>query len=71
MNEKIVHFLKNIIDEQNVGYTLVSEKTGIDCQRLTRIFDQDAVISGSELICISRALGVKHSELMALLDSAA
>lgn len=71
MNEKIIRFLKDNIDRQGMKYTFLSQKTGIDYQRLMRIFNQNAVISGSELICLCKFLGIKQPELMALVDDAA
>lgn len=71
MNEKIIHFLKDNIDRQGMKYTFLSQKTGIDYQRLMRIFNQNATISGSELICLCKFLGIKQPELMALVDDAA
>jgi transcriptional regulator with XRE-family HTH domain len=71
MNAKIVQFFKNIIESKGVKYTFVAEKSGIEYQRLMRIFNQNATISGSELICLSRVLEVEHSALMELLDSVA
>lgn len=71
MNAKIIHFLKEIINERGMKYTFVSEKTGIEYQRLMRIFNQNATISGSELICLCKILEVDQADLMALLDSVA
>lgn len=71
MNEKIIHFLKDNIDRLGMKYTYLSQKTGIDYQRLMRIFNQNATISGSELICLCKFLGIKQPELMALVDDAA
>ena len=36
-----------------------------------RIFNQNAIISGSQLICLCKLLEVKQSELMELLESVA
>ena len=66
MNEKIVRFLKNVIDNKGIKYI-----SGISYQRLMRIFNQNAIISGSELICLCKLLEVKQSELMELLESVA
>lgn len=64
MNEDIILFLKRKIESKGMTYIFISEKTGIDYQRLIQIFDQDTVISGSELLCICRTLEVGHEELM-------
>lgn len=69
MNEKIIRFLKDTIRLRDMKYTFVSKAAGIEYQRLMRLFNQNAVISGSELICLCRVLGVRQEELMALLDS--
>ncbi len=71
MNAKIIQFFKNIIERKGIKYTFVAEKSGIEYQRLMRIFHQNATISGSELICLSKVLEVEQSALMDLLDVAA
>lgn len=71
MNTKIIQFLKNIIDCKGIKYKFVSDKSGVEYQRLMRIFNQNATISGSELICLCRVLEVKQSSLMELLDEVA
>lgn len=71
MNVKIIQFFKNTIEGKGVKYTLVAEQSGIEYQRLMRIFNQNATISGSELICLSRALDITQSALMELLKEAA
>ncbi|QHQ62548.1 hypothetical protein Ana3638_18615 [Anaerocolumna sedimenticola] len=71
MNAKIIQFFKNIIERKGIKYTFVAERSGIEYQRLMRIFHQNATISGSELICLSKVLEVEQSALMNLLDAAA
>lgn len=68
MNAKIIYFLKQIISHRGMKYTFLSEKAGIEYQRLIRILNQNATISGSELICLCRVLEIKQSDLMSLLD---
>lgn len=68
MNDKIIQFLKSFIRNKGLDYTFVSETTGIEYRRLMQIFNQNAVISGSELVCLGKALEIRQSELMALLD---
>ena len=67
MNTKIIQFLRNVIERKGMKYTFVAEKSGIGYQRLMRIFNQNATISGSELICLSRVLEIEQSALMDLL----
>lgn len=71
MNDRIIQFLKTLITNKGMKYTFVSEKASIEYQRLMRIFNQNATISGSELICLCKVLDVQQSELMALFDSVA
>ncbi len=71
MNEKIVRFLKSVIDNKGIKYIFISKNSGISYQRLMRIFNQNAIISESELICLCKLLEVKQSELMELLESIA
>lgn len=71
MNEKIVRFLKDVIDNKGIKYIFISKNSGISYQRLMRIFNQNAIISGSELICLCKLLEVKQSELMKLLENIA
>lgn len=71
MNAKIVQFFKNIIEYKGIKYIFVAEKSGIDYQHLMKIFNQNETISGSELICLSRALEVEQAALMGLLENGA
>ncbi len=71
MNAKIVDYLRDSIKEKGIKYKFISEKTNIEYQRLIRIFNQNAVISGSELICLCKVLNIQQSELMALIDNIA
>lgn len=59
MNEYIAKYLKNKINETGITYRNVSKKTGIEYQRLMRIFNQNAVISASELITLCNVLGIE------------
>lgn len=59
MNEYIVKYLKNKIEETGVTYKNISRKTGIEYQRLMRIFNQNATISASELITLCNTLGIE------------
>lgn len=68
MNNAIIVFLKNIISQKGIKYVFVSGKSGIEYQRLMRIFNQNAMISGSELIRLCKVLEVEQAELMALVD---
>lgn len=68
-NIKIICFLKNIINQRGTKYTFISERTEIDYQRIMRIFNQNATISGSELLSLCKVLEVKQEDLMSLLDS--
>lgn len=67
MNAKINRYLKNIIDQKGIKYTFVSEKSGIEYHPLMRIFNQNATISGSELISLCKVLEINQSELMRML----
>lgn len=71
MNALLIHFLKNIIRQRGMKYVFLSQKTGIEYRRLMQIFNQNATISGSELICLCRVLEVKQAELLILLDGVA
>lgn len=71
MNAKIVEFLKGIIESKGMKYIFVARKANINYQRLMRIFNQNATISASELICLCKVLEVEQLELMALIDEVA
>ena len=68
MNEKIIHFLKTVIGEKGIRYTVLAERSGIHYQRLMRIFHQGAAIRGSELLALCWQLQIDQTQLMALLD---
>lgn len=71
MNAKIAEFLKGIIESKGMKYIFVARKANINYQRLMRIFNQNATISASELICLCKVLEVEQLELMALIDEVA
>lgn len=51
MNEYIAKYLKNKINETGITYRNVSKKTGIEYQRLMRIFNQNAVYFSVRAYC--------------------
>lgn len=63
MNEDIVRILAKKIEDKGMKLTFVSEKTGIEYQRLMRIFNQNAKITGSELLKIGSLVGLDLQEL--------
>ena len=67
-NAKIVEFLKLKISGRGMKYTFLAKQTGIEYQRLMRIFNQGALITGSELLVISRVLEVDQEELKKLAE---
>lgn len=69
MNEKIVVFIKNAILNKGIKYTFVSKNTGIEYQRLMRIFNQNAILSASELICLCKCLDIGIEQLIDLIDT--
>lgn len=50
--------LKKIINEKGLKFTKVAEATEIDYQRLNRLFNQDALMSASELIILCDFLDI-------------
>ena len=68
MNTKIIQFLKGVIKERGLKYAFISERTGIDYQRVIRIFSHNATLSGSELILLAKFLDLDQKQLMALID---
>lgn len=68
MNIKIINFLKDTITKKGIKYKFITKKTGINYQRLMRIFNQNAIISASELICICKLLEINQEDLIALID---
>ncbi|SES65679.1 helix-turn-helix domain-containing protein [[Clostridium] polysaccharolyticum] len=68
MNSKIIELIKGVIDSKGIKYTYVSNCTDINYQRLMRLFNQNAIISGSELICICKNLPVELDELMDIVE---
>ena len=68
MNEIIVQFIKKTITSKGIKYAYLSNEAKIDYQRLMRIFNQNAVITGTELLKISKVLGISHDTLMSLIQ---
>lgn len=59
MNEYIAKYLDQKIKEAGITYKNISKKTGINYQRLMRIFNQNATISASELIALCNVLDIE------------
>ena len=68
MNKEIIDFLKSNIANKGITYKFISETTGIDYQRLMRIFNQYATISGSELLFLGRLLKIEQEDLLKLIN---
>jgi uncharacterized protein YqgV (UPF0045/DUF77 family) len=49
-NKIIVQTIQQQIEESGIKYTFIAEKTKIEYQRLMRIFNHGAIISGHEMI---------------------
>lgn len=71
MNKKLIRFLTECMSERRINCSMLSYLTGIDYQRILMIFLEGGTISGSELLCICRAMKVEQAALMALLEEAA
>lgn len=71
MNKKLIRFLTDCMTERRINCSMLSCLTGIDYQRILMIFLEEGTISGSELLCICRAMNVEQAALMALLEEAA
>lgn len=69
MNEKIVALIKNTVSNKGIKYTFLSKKTRIDYQRLMRIFNQNAIMSASELVCLCKCLEIGIDPLIELINS--
>lgn len=68
MSDTLTSMLKARINEQGITYAFVSQKTGINYQRLMRLFNQGAIISGIELLKISKLLKIPQDDLMQFAD---
>ena len=69
MNKRIIQFLEDIMSKKDISCASLAQLTGIAYRRLLMVFVWREALSGSELLCICRALEVKQNELMGLLDS--
>lgn len=69
MNKRIIQFLEDIMSKKDISCASLAELTGIAYRRLLMVFVWREALSGSELLCICRVLGVKQQEIMGLLDS--
>ncbi len=63
MNEEIVQVLVDEIHEKGIKIKFISDKTGIEYQRLMRILNQNANITGNELLKIGRLLNLDLNDL--------
>lgn len=68
MSSALVEMLKAKASEQGMTCVFISQKTGIKYQRLMRLFNQGAVISGLELLKLSNLLKIPQEDLMRFVD---
>lgn len=61
-NAKITSIIKRKIKDTGIKLTAVSLKTGISYQRLQRVFNQNAVLSATELIILCLFFGLDISD---------
>lgn len=71
MNIRLIKLLKNTINAKGIKYAFISQKLGIDYQRLMRIFNQNAIITGYELILLCKLLDINLTDLVDLIDDVA
>lgn len=71
MNKKLICFLTDYMSEKGISCNALAHLTGICYQRILMIFLGEDSVSGSELLCICRAMKVEQAVLMALLEEAA
>ena len=69
--EEIVREIKNAITEKGIKLTKVSEHTGIEYQRLSRIFNQNAALLASEFISLCSFLEIDPKSFMNNLSKSA
>lgn len=63
MNEEIVQILSDEIHQKGITIKFISDKTGIGYQRLMRILNQNANITGNELLKIGKLLDLDLNDL--------
>lgn len=71
MNRNLIRFLTDCMMKKGITCRNLAYLTGINYRRILMIFLQEDTISGSELLCICRAMDVEQAALMALLEAAA
>lgn len=59
-NESLVGKIKTVIVDSGYKLTAVSEKTGIEYQRLHRILNQGALLSAREFLLLCKFLDIPH-----------
>lgn len=63
-NERIVAKIRSVVDDRGYKIVAISDKTGIDYQRLNRIFNQGATLSAVELMQLCLFLGIPMETLV-------
>ena len=71
MNKRQIRFITDRMTEKGINCNALAHLTGINYQRLLMIFLGEDTISGSDLLCVCRAMVVEQAALMALLEGAA
>lgn len=63
-NENLVSRIKDTITECGYKLTAVSEKTGIEYQRLNRILNQGASLSACEFLLLCKFLDIPYEDFV-------
>lgn len=56
--------IKQIIISKGIEFTEISKETGIEYQRLNRMFNQNATMSASELLALCKFLKVDPKDFL-------
>lgn len=69
INERISRFIKSNIDARGIRYSFVSQASGIEYQRLTRVLHGKTALKAAELLIICDLMDIKPFSLKELAEN--
>lgn len=69
MNDKIIRFLSDKMQQKNVDYVWAAQKAGLSVKHIKRVFEYGDILYGSEFLYLCHVLEIDQSELMGLVKN--
>lgn len=68
MNDEIIRFLEQKMQQNNIDCFFAAQLTGIPLKRIQEVFEEGAALKGSEFLYFCRALKISSAELKGFME---